>query len=283
MEKYVNIRDGVELCYEEFGDGGAPPLVLIQGFTAQMIGWNPRLCQLLADQGYRVIRFDNRDIGRSTFFHGQHYDIADMADDTALLIEKLSLAPAHIVGQSMGGMIAQELAIRHPELLASLAIVYSTPNNDYLRSSVNDRPDSVQPTTREEAIALHVESESACASSAYPQDREFLREVGALAYDRNPDKSGIPRQRQAIDSAPDRSAALGGIQMPTLILAGQGDALIDHRASLKLHELIPDASLVLYSGMGHELPEPLWESIVSNIVANAAQASRVTERAALHV
>ncbi len=248
-------------------------MILIQGFGAQMIGWHPGLCSLLASAGFRVIRFDNRDIGMSSHFEDATYSIADMASDVAALIHELGYSDAHIVGQSMGGMIAQELAIQNPEVVRTLALIYTTPNLDFIGNSVDERPNPPEATSAEEAAALHLENERTCASSDYPQDVQFIKEVGARAFARNPRRDGIPRQMQAIKTSRDRSGFLQQVSAPTTILAGTADQLIHYRASERLQQLIPGSDLTIFQGMGHELPEPLWPEITEVLIQNTQRAA----------
>ena len=160
---------GVSLCYDTFGDPGRPPLLLIQGLGAHMLGWHAGLCKQLADAGFHVLRFDNRDVGLSQKFPQGGYTLADMANDTAGLLTALDIPAAHIVGQSLGGMIAQQLALDHPTRVLTLALVYTAPNPDFIagRDVVDDRTQHLRARDRDEAIAQYLAIEAGCASPGY--------------------------------------------------------------------------------------------------------------------
>jgi pimeloyl-ACP methyl ester carboxylesterase len=268
---------GAVIAWESFGDETQPPLVLIQGFSAQMLGWHPEFCQLLAHAGFRVIRFDNRDVGRSQRYPEGGYVLADLADDTAALIDGLGLGSAHIVGQSMGGMIAQYLAVNHPSAVRSLGLLYTSATLDHLIGA-SDAVASLDtsPQNREQYIANYIIAESNCASTAYEQDVEWIARLGGEMYDAGFDPSGIQRQVECILAYTDRTEADRTIAVPTAILAGDGDRLIDHVASLELHDIIPDSTLRIFPGMGHELPRALWGQLVEDLAANARRAATVT-------
>ncbi|MFE7837795.1 alpha/beta fold hydrolase [Streptomyces sp. NPDC057474] len=272
----VTTPGGVSLSYDTFGDPGRPPLLLIQGLGAHMIGWHADLCRQLADAGFHVLRFDNRDVGLSQKFPQGGYTLADMANDTAGLLTALDIPAAHVVGQSMGGMIAQQLALDHPTRVLTLALIYTTPSTDFIagRDLVDERTDRPPARDRDEAIALYLDNESVCASPAYPQDIAWLRELGGRMYDRDYDPDGIVRQVEALDNSPDRTPHLHRITVPTTILHGDGDRLIDPGASQAMHELIPDSNLTIHRGMGHELPRPLWPQIVTQIRNNTTREGR---------
>ncbi|TQJ61469.1 pimeloyl-ACP methyl ester carboxylesterase [Arthrobacter sp. SLBN-83] len=271
----ITVANGTTLNYDTFGPSAGSPLVLIEGLTAQMIKWRPELCQLFVDAGFHVIRFDNRDVGLSQKFDGQEYSITDMAEDTAGLIRALGIAPANIVGQSMGGMIAQELAIAHPELVASLALIYTTASAKWLLPQAADREilKDQSSFTREEAILEFLAGEQACRSRDYAQDVNWLRRLAAEAYDRDPVKSGNARQAKAVFTAPDRVEKVQAISAPAVILTGDADLLIDHKASDELHNLIDNSYQRVFPGMGHEIPKPLWPDFVSEITNNASRAT----------
>ncbi|MEH0420885.1 alpha/beta fold hydrolase [Streptomyces sp. B21-083] len=263
----------VTLCYDTFGDPGHPPLLLIQGLGAHMLGWHAALCRQLADVGFHVVRFDNRDVGLSQKFPQGGYTLADMANDAAGLLTALGIPAAHIVGQSMGGMIAQQLTLGHPTRVLSLALIYTAPSTDFVagRDLVDERTQRPRAPDEDEAIALYLDNEAACASPGYPQDIAWLRELGGQMYHRGYDPDGVVRQVGALDNSPDRTAHLHRITVPTTITHGDGDRLIDPGASRVMHELIPDSHLTIHHGMGHELPRPLWPEIVTQIRDNTAR------------
>jgi pimeloyl-ACP methyl ester carboxylesterase len=266
----VTTSGGVSLEYDTFGEAGRPPVLLIQGLGAHLLGWRAELCRQIADAGFHVIRFDNRDAGLSQKFPQGGYTLADLADDTAGLLTALGIPAAHVVGQSMGGMVAQELALGHPSRVRTLTLVYTAPSKDFLfgRDLVEERMERPRARDRDEAIAQYLDNEAACASPGYPQDTAWLRELGGRMFDRDYDPDGVQRQLDAIDRTPGRSSRLPGIAVPTAILHGDGDQLIDPAAAKVLHERIPGSTLTVFPGMGHELPRPLWTDIVEEIRHN---------------
>ena len=263
---------GAAVAYDTFGDTAAPPLVLVQGFSAQRLGWHPGFCQALADEGFHVIRYDNRDVGQSQRYPEGGYAIADFADDTVALLNELGLETVHLVGQSMGGMIGQIVATAHPSRLRSLGLLYTTASTRHFVSPddvIAERLEIVPPTTRDEFIASYVVGESTCASPAYAQDTAWLAELGGQMWDAGVDFAGIDRQVQALLAYPDQSEADRAITVPTAIIAGDGDRLIDFHASEELHALIPGSTLTVFPGMGHELPRALWPQLTGLLAANA--------------
>jgi pimeloyl-ACP methyl ester carboxylesterase len=226
----------------------------------------------LAQVGYWVVRFDNRDVGQSEKFPSQDYRIEDMADDTAGLLDALQLESAHIVGQSMGGMIAQELALRHPGRVASLALIYTTASSAWLLPSVTDRV-SPPVTDRDSAIRAYLDNERWAASKAYAQDREWLAHLGGQAYDRDPEQAGVHRQFTAVMKAPDRGERVGDITAPTTILVGDADQLINPEASADLHARIPGSRYQVFPGLGHEVAMAVASAFVEEIDVNARRAS----------
>ncbi|ELP64613.1 alpha/beta fold hydrolase [Streptomyces turgidiscabies] len=271
----ITTHTQVSLCYDTFGDPGHPPLLLIQGLGAHMLGWRAALCRQLADAEFHVVRFDNRDVGLSQKFPQGGYTLADMANDAAGLLTALGIPAAHIVGQSMGGMIAQQLALDHPTRLLSLALIYTAPGTDFLagRDLVDERTRRPRARDEDEAIALYLDDEAACASPEYPQDIAWLRELGGLMYHRGYDPGGVVRQVEALDNSPDRTPHLHRVTVPTTIMHGDGDQLIDSGASQAMHELIPDSTLTIHHGMGHELPRPLWTEVIAQIQDNTTRGS----------
>jgi pimeloyl-ACP methyl ester carboxylesterase len=271
----VTTPEGVSLNYDTFGDPDHPPLLLIQGLGAHMLGWHADLCRQIADAGFHVLRFDNRDVGQSQKFPQGGYTLADMANDTAGLLTALDIPAAHIVGQSMGGMVAQQLALDHPTRVLTLALIYTAPRMDFIagRDLVDERTQRPRARDRDEAIALYLDNEAVCASPGYAQDIPWLRELGGQMYDRDYDPDGILRQVEALDNSPDRTPRLHRITVPTTILHGDGDRLIDPDGSKVMHELIADSKLTVYPGMGHELPPPLWPQIITQIQENTARGS----------
>ncbi|MEV0245783.1 alpha/beta hydrolase [Nocardia sp. NPDC050712] len=261
---YLSTPAGVRLYYDDLGDPEAPPLLLIQGLGAQLLGWHPELCAALADAGFRVIRFDNRDTGLSQKFPDGGYLLSDLAADTAGLLRVLGLDSAHIAGQSMGGMVAQQLAIDHPAAVRSLALIYTAPNSaDFAVGTdlLAERMALPRARNRAEAVELYLRNEAPCSSPGYPVDTAWLRELGGLMYDRDYDPDGAARQLAAVFASPDRTRALGRVAVPTTILHGDSDQLIDPAAATALHRAIPDSTCTIFPGMGHELPRALWPDI----------------------
>jgi pimeloyl-ACP methyl ester carboxylesterase len=272
MPEFVK-SDGGSVYYDVRGPDDGPPLLLIEGLSAHMLGWREEFCDYFVRAGYRVIRFDNRDVGLSAHYPGRSYGIGDMADDVHELIDHLGVAPVHVVGQSMGGMITQEFAMRHPSDVASVALLYTTASSRYL--TLDESRQSLQrAATRKEAIELHITQERVCASRDYSFDEAWKRELGGLMFDRCYDPDGVARQLQAVQQHSVESAALAGLTVPTLIIHGTADNLIPHDASVELHEAIPGSDLWLIEGMGHDLPRELWGELASRIIQNASSGRR---------
>ena len=272
----ITVANGTELFYDSFGDPAARPLLLIQGLTAQMIKWREEFCHLLVDAGFYVVRFDNRDVGLSQKFPNANYALSDMAEDTAGLITALKLGPCHVVGQSMGGMIAQILAATHPGLVASLCLLYTTASARWLLPPAADREILAdhRDLTREQAIDEFVAGEYACRSDLerIPQDTQWLQQLAEASYDRDPVKSGNVRQAVAALRGEDRLDTVRGIIAPSVVLTGDADRLIDPQASTELHQSIAGSQIHVFPGMGHELPQQLWAEIISAITSNTQRA-----------
>lgn len=259
------------LFYELTGTHDGCPLVLIQGFGAQMIAWNPGFCELLGEAGFAVVRFDNRDVGLSRKFDGQEaYSLLDMAGDVADLIDFLDRGPAHVLGQSMGGMIAQRVALAFPERVASLCLVYTTPSKDF----ITDDPEflalvnSPAARTRHEAIERFVHHQSFAGTNGVD-----VRDLGERAYDRCYCPEGVTRQWSAIQSSESLLAELHTLDMPTAVIHGRADRLISGSASVAIAEAVPTAELHLYAELGHEIPPWLWTEMVQVISRTAERAS----------
>ncbi|MBB5136562.1 pimeloyl-ACP methyl ester carboxylesterase [Thermocatellispora tengchongensis] len=281
--------NGIEIAYETFGRPGDRPLLLIMGLGSQMILWDEELCEMFAARGHHVVRFDNRDVGLSTHLDGTPvpdlaavaagtaappYTLEDMAEDAAGLIDALGWDSAHVVGASMGGMIAQVLAIAHPGKVRTLTSIMSTtgPNvgqpteaamGALMRPPVQDREAAV-----ESALAVW----SVIGSPGYPMDPEKIARTAALAYDRAYDPAGSTRQLLAIFAAEDRTQALGRLSIPALVIHGEADPLVQLSGGKATAEAIPGARLITFPGMGHDLPRPLWERIVDEVSALTAAA-----------
>lgn len=274
-------EDGGVIHYEVSGSGERPAVVLIEGLSAHILGWRKDFYQQFLDAGFQVIRFDNRDVGLSEHYPGQRYGLRDMARDVHELIEHLGATPAHVVGQSMGGMIAQHLAINWPEDVASLALIYTAASTTHIAGAGDGLDllvDVPRASTREEAIEMHVERERVCASPGFSFDEAWKRELGGLMWDRAYDPDGVVRQARAMIHDPVDLDDLASVAVPTLVLHGTGDRLIDFSGSLELHGSIPRSELWLIEGMGHDLPRELWPDLAGRIITNAVGATPATER-----
>ncbi|NGY03263.1 alpha/beta fold hydrolase [Solimonas terrae] len=271
----ASTASGARIAWDAFGDPRLPPMVLIQGLGAQMIGWRPGFCERLAREGLYVIRFDNRDVGQSQRYPQGGYTLAALADDTAALLDALAMESAHIVGQSMGGIVAQLLWQRHPQRLRSLGLIYTATSKRHARGidAIAAREARKPPTTREAYAAYYLEGEAICASPGYPQDLAWLTELGGRIWDRGWDASGGERQMQAVLAQDDLDDNARSIRLACTIIAGDGDQLVDPAASTELHRLIPGSTLRIFPGMGHELPQPLWGDIAGLLAASARAAS----------
>jgi pimeloyl-ACP methyl ester carboxylesterase len=294
--------NGIELCYQEMGDPDGEPLVLVMGLATQMIAWFDGFCRLLAERGYRVIRFDNRDIGRSTkidsagvpskvdMLLGRRatapYLLRDMAKDTAGLLDFLEIDQAHVVGASMGGMIVQQMAIDHPERLRSMVSIMSTTGN---RRSGQPALKTFgvllgnPPMTRDQVISRAVKTFKVIGSPGFPFEEDMVREMAALSYDRGHSAAGVARQLHAIIASGDRTEALRRVQVPTAVIHGTRDPLVKPSGGRATAKAIPGARLMMIDGMGHDLPRDLWPTFAEAIDTNAARASRPTSTAARQV
>jgi len=278
--------NGIDLEYEEFGDPSKPTLLLVMGLGAQMIVWDERFCQLLADRGFHVIRYDNRDVGLSTKFDdapapdlaaamggdgsSAAYLLADMADDGIGLLDALGIDTAHIVGASMGGMIVQEMAIRHPEKVLSLCSIMSTTGDRAVGQPTPEAMGALMappPQTRDEALDLAVQAQKVIGGT-FPIDEAKVRERAGRSYDRMVNPMGMARQLVAIMASPDRTPKLQELDVPTLVIHGAVDPLVTPSGGEATAKAIPGAELLVFEGMGHDTPEQLWPQIVDAIVAN---------------
>ncbi len=287
--------NGISIEYDEFGIPDSPPLLLIMGLGGQMVMWDERFCSQLAGRGFRVIRFDNRDTGLSTKFQeicpnpGQllvarfqgksvkpPYTLDDMAQDTIGLLQVLGIQSAHMVGVSMGGMIAQTIAIQHPQYVRTLTSIMSTTGNPSLPQA---KPELFAllmqpvPTEYNARIEHGVVMWRALAGPGFEFDEARTRERAELAYDRDPDPTGTTRQLLAIMTAGSRKDALRSLTIPTLVIHGDADPLVPIAGGFDTAEAIPGAEMIVIEGMGHELPEATWPRVTDAIV-------QLTKRAA---
>jgi pimeloyl-ACP methyl ester carboxylesterase len=284
----IAARNGIEICYETFGSPDDPTLLLIMGLGSQMVSWPDEFCAVLADRGHHVVRFDNRDTGESTRFDGDTpnvmaalgggevtvpYLLDDMADDAAGLLDHLGIDRAHVFGVSMGGMIAQALAIRHPGRVATLASVMSTTGDPDVGAPTGEAMQSLTAppaATRDEYGDAAVRHAHVWGSPGL-FDEARLRATAHRAWDRGYDPAGTARQLLAILSSGSRSAALAELDVPTLVVHGTADTLVQPSGGERTAEVIPNATLVVVDGMGHDLPEPLWPRIVDLVTDHASR------------
>jgi len=289
-EQFCDVGRGITLCYEEFGEPGDTPLLLIMGLATQMIGWPDDFCRELADQGFRVVRFDNRDCGHSTRIPGAPpspaqlirrriepvlYTLSDMARDARGLLQALDLEPAHVVGASMGGMIAQTLAAEHPQAVRSLVSIMSNTGSRWrgqpafgiyrylLRAAPADREGFIEHMTRVYA---------AIGSQGLPQDTERVRDIAARSYDRGHDPAASGRQLGAIVASGNRTAQLRRVSAPTLVIHGTTDRMVRPSGGRATARAIPGAKLMMIEGMGHDLPQAAWPQLVGAITQHARAA-----------
>ncbi len=296
-EEFCDVGRGITLCYETFGDPSCPTMLLVMGLGVQMIGWPEDFCNELADEGFHVLRFDNRDVGRSTHVPGApptvrqlltrsrraaHYTLADMADDAGGLLRELDLAPAHVVGASMGGMIAQTLAARRPELVRSLVSIMSTTGR------VTSGQPSLRmyglflrraPIDREEYVARMEKVFTAIGSPGFPRDVDEIRTLASESYERDRDPRGSGRQLAAIIASGDRTRELHTIHVPTLVIHGSADRLVGPSGGRATARAIPGAKLMMVKGMGHDLPRGAWPQLIGAISVNARRADGGAESA----
>ncbi|MHA1687965.1 MAG: alpha/beta fold hydrolase [Promethearchaeota archaeon] len=289
--------NNIEIEYDTFGDPSNEPLLLIMGLGTQMVAWEPEFCQKLVNKGFYVIRFDNRDVGLSTKFEeagvpnimqliltaqrGEKieapYTLDDMADDAAGLLKALGFEKAHVCGASMGAMITQVLAIRHPEKVLSITSIMGSTGNPELPHA---RPEAMQvllkpaPTDRDAYIEDSIRRRRILYGSGFPFDEEKARKLAELSYDRCFNPQGIMRQMAAILAAGNRKSMLSRIKCPTLVIHGGDDPLVPVEGGKDTAESIEEAELLIIEGMGHSLPVECWDQIVEAIAKNAAKARK---------
>lgn len=273
--------DGGVIHYEFHGPLDAPTVVLIEGLSGHMVAWREEFFAPFLDAGFAVVRFDNRDVGLSQHYPDQTYDLQDMAQDVHELIARLRIAPVHLVAQSMGGMVAQRLMLRNPEDVASATLFYTAASSSHVLGnarSVETLSGVPRPASREEAIEQYVEQERLCASTAFPFEEEWKRELGGLMWDRDHDRDGVARQARALFGHHVDVTELKSVAVPTLLIHGTSDRLLSQDGSVELHGAISDSDLWLVEGMGHEIPRQLWPALTDRIIAHAAAAERHVAR-----
>ena len=278
--------DRIDIEYDTIGSPDDPALLLVMGFTAQLIAWEDGFCQALADRGRYVIRYDNRDCGLSTHFDGVKvdpqavmraqldgtpkpatpYTLSDMANDGIGLLDELGIAKAHIVGASMGGMLVQTMAIEHPDRCLSMTSIMSSPGDPRHGKPTKEALAYLMapPPTEREAYIANAEGGRIMGSKRY-FDPAKARARAAASYDRAFYPEGAPRQLAAIYASGDRTEALHDVEVPSLVIHGRDDTLITPEGGTLTAEAIPNATLLLLADMGHDTPEPLWPVIVPTI------------------
>jgi pimeloyl-ACP methyl ester carboxylesterase len=290
-EQFAQVN-GVELCYETFGDPGGEPLLLIMGLGTQMLAWNEDFCEELARRGFYAIRYDNRDVGHSTRLDGVRpprphelltrrprelaYTLADMAGDAAGLIEHLGFESAHVVGASMGGMIGQVLAIDHPERVRSFVSIMSTTGSRFVgQPAAAIYPFFLKPMPRskdaymERGLAMW----KLIGSPGFPRDEDEIRDLLSRSYERGLSPAGTMRQLAAIAASGNRTKDLRRITAPTLVMHGTKDRMIRVSGGKATARAIPGARLELIEGMGHDLPRAVWPRLIEGIEATVARAA----------
>jgi pimeloyl-ACP methyl ester carboxylesterase len=284
--------NGIDICYDIFGDANAEPLLLIMGLGAQMIVWDDEFCEKLAARGFRVIRFDNRDIGKSGRLAGggplrpiellklrflkiplaAPYRLIDMAKDTIGLMHALGIQSAHLVGASMGGMIAQEIAISFPQAVRSLTSIMSTTGNPRLPPPSRAAMALLMappPKSREEYIERFAKTWKFLRVGSFPDDEARDGALAMRTFDRGLNPAGVGRQLRAILASGSRKERLRAVKAPTLVIHGTVDPLVHPEAGRDTAASIPGAKLLMVEGMGHALPIPMWPQVIEAIDRHA--------------
>jgi pimeloyl-ACP methyl ester carboxylesterase len=293
----------IEIEYDTVGDPTAPALLLIMGLGGQLIHWDIDFCRQLADKGLFVIRYDNRDTGLSTKFEAAGlpdlsamiqslmqgrsidvpYSLNDMADDAAGLLDALDIGKAHVCGSSMGGMIAQSLAIRHPQRVLSLISIYSTTGNPALPPPQAEGMEALMtppPAERQAYIEYNVKTLKTIAGTGFAYDEQFIRSISARAYDRAFYPQGVGRQMMAVMAQENRKPALASVAVPALVIHGTADPLLPPEHGRDTADAIPGAKLMLVEGMGHDLPDTKgpWPQVIDAIAEHTKAAGAVANK-----
>ena len=286
--------NGLTLEYETFGDPDDPTILMVMGLGAQMVAWPEGFCALLVARGFHVVRFDNRDVGRSTWIEtpdldlgaalmnmlsgdpsGAPYLLSDMADDAVGLLDHLGLGRVHVVGASMGGMIAQTIAIEHPERVRTLTSIMSTTGEQTVgqpKAEVVAQLLTPRPTERDAALEMAV-AMSRVISSPDHFDPELALARATREYDRGLNPPGVMRQLLAIGASGSRAEGLGRLDLPALVVHGQQDPLVDFSGGQRTAELIAGSDFLAIEDMGHDVPMVHWSAIADAIAAVAGRAA----------
>ena len=293
-EEFTTVGTGVELCFEQFGSPEDPTVLLIMGLGGPMTWWPDSLCAAIAARGFRVIRYDNRDTGRSTTFRDfpvskrdivasflgrpvtPAYTLSDLATDATGLLDHLGVERAHVVGVSMGGMIAQTIAIEHPDRLSSLVSIMSTTGKRLVGwQSPIVFPGLLKPHKpgRAEYVARSLQTTQALQSSAFPTPEDVRRRRAEVTYDRGFSASGVGRHMLAVLTQPDRTEALRSLDIPAVVIHGTRDVMVHRSGGSATATAIPGAELWWVPKMGHDLPEQL-NHVFANAVHRAATRAR---------
>ncbi|MCW2797492.1 alpha/beta fold hydrolase [Nocardioides sp.] len=291
-ELFAPVARDVELCYQTFGDPDDEPLLLVMGLGGPMTWWDPELCRMLARRGFFVIRYDNRDTGRSSRIEGRvrrstlirafagrrvrpPYTMADLAGDAFGLLDHLGIESAHVAGVSMGGMIAQTMAIEQPKRLRSLTSIMSTTG----KRTVGWQHPSLLPTLigsrgagREAYVRASAATWKLIGSPGFPQSDEAVEKRAGETFDRGVSASGVMRQMLAVITQPNRSVRLRGVHLPTMVIHGLADRMVHVSGGRATAAAIPGAELLLIDGMGHDLPVSLFDTFVESIRRTADRA-----------
>jgi pimeloyl-ACP methyl ester carboxylesterase len=288
--------NGIEIEYEVHGKPSARPLLLLRGLGTQMIQWHPLLCEMLAEAGHRLIVFDNRDVGLSTHFHDAGmpdladvmkavsegrspdvpYDLGDMADDVVGLMDALDLETAHIAGISMGGMIVQQVALRHPSRVRSLTSIMSSTGKPGLPGPTPEAAavlTSRAPSERGAYIEHQLKTARVIGSPGFAFDEDAYRELAGRVFDRAYDPPGIGRQMAAIMARGSRHEALASVDRPTLVIHGDADPLVPPACGQATADAIPGARYELIPGMGHDIPEGAIPRLVAELTTHTTDAN----------
>lgn len=283
--------DRIDVAYERRGDPDAPPVLLLMGIAAQLVHWPDGLCDALVGRGLQIIRMDNRDAGRSTHMVGApepnlraalagdlssaSYTLSEMAADAAGLVETLGFSAVHVVGASMGGAIAQTMAIEHPGQVLSLTSMMSTTGSPTVGQATPETLHALfsgpPAVTRDDVVSRAVRAASIVGSPGFPIDEAAVAATAARAYDRGNDDLAIARQGVASVASGDRTEALRTLSLPTLVVHGLADPMCDVSGGRATAAAIPGAELLLIEGMGHNLPAPLWPRLADAIAAVVAR------------